>query len=340
MKFLFLSTHFTETLIEKTQLYCLAHGIEVVRINLEDLLPNDTNTVQVAITEDNLSFTLKGRTHLLSEFSLIWKRRISNNYLSVGRLFHAYKDTLPTYVCERLLQELYDLRDLILSFAKNIDIPLINDYDPVCRNKPFQAIKAREFGLNYPSMLLSNSMSTLNSFVSTCAATITKPIGGIGYFEEGENIMSLKTTAVDVDYTKNITAASIFPSFIQERIPSKYELKCLLVGEELFCIKQYYEEGDIPTTDIKLAYKNKQITNVEYQLEATVKDKVVNLCKSFRLDLCTIDIIKSTTGEYIFLEINPDGVIEYYSYFLSTSIHEHIFNLLLKRAPKQPSFLL
>lgn len=335
MKFLFLSTHFSETLIEKTQLYCQAQGIEVVRINLEDLLPNKINDIQVTITENDVLLKLKDKTHYLSQFSLIWKRRISNNFISSGRLFKNKKDLIPKYILEQLTKEVYALRDLILHFANNLEIPIINDYDPVCRNKPFQTIKANQLGLRCPSMLLSNSITNINDFISNQKATITKPIGGLGYLFEGKEIMSIKTTSIDLDYTENVSEEAIFPALIQERISSKYELKCLLVGNELHCIKQYYKGGDIPTTDIKLAYKNKQITNEEYQLDTTVKDKVLRLCKQFKLDLCTMDIIKSADGGYVFLEINPDGVVEYYSQFLSISIHERIFNMLLNKSKQQ-----
>lgn len=332
MKFLFLSTHFKETLLEKTQLYCLAHGIEVVRINIEDLLPNATNTVQVTTTAHELLLTVQGKTHRLREFSLVWKRRISDNYFSVDGLFHAYKDRVPSFVCQSLLREIQGLRDLIVHFARHLAIPILNDYDLTCRSKPFQTVKAVELGLRTPAMMVSNVVSSIQDFFPTCEAAITKPIGGVGYFEEGGHILSLGTSDLDLAYTEQVTTPSIFPSLVQERIPSAYELKCLLVGDELFCIKQYCEEGDIPTTDIKSAYRANQITNTAYQLHDVMKDKVIQLCHFFQLDLCTLDIIKSTAGEYVFLEINPDGVIEYYSYFLPISIHEHIFKLLLQKS--------
>lgn len=339
MKFLFLSTHFTETLIEKTQLCCQAQGIEVVRINLEDLLPNKINDVQVSITEKDVAFKLQGKTHYLSEFALIWKRRISNNFISPGRVLGHLKEIVPKHTLEQLIKEVYDLRDLILHFAQNLGTPIVNDYDIVCRNKPFQTIKANEFGLRCPSMLLSNSVTDLNSFIAKNDATITKPVGGLGYLFEGDEIMSIKTIAVDLGYTQSVTGEMIFPSFLQERIGSKYELKCILVGDDLYCIKQYYKGGDIPTTDIKQAYRNKQITNEEYHLDPKVKEKVIQLCRYFKLDLCTMDIIKSTDGGYVFLEINPDGVVEYYGSFLSTSIHQQIANMLLKKSKKTTNSL-
>lgn len=334
MKFLFLSTHFTETLIEKTQLCCQAQGIEVVRINLEDLLPNKINDVQVSITETDIAFKLKGETHYLSEFTLVWKRRISNNYLSVGRLFHSMKELVPKHTLEQLIKEVYDLRDLILHCTRNFGIPIFNDYDHAFRNKPFQSVKAKEFGLRAPSMLVSNSKVDLDMFISNHEGTITKPIGGLGYLFEGKEIMSIKTTSVNLDSTKDITEELLFPSLLQEKISSQYELKCILVDDELHCVKQYFQGGAIPTTDIKQAYKNRQITNKEYQLDPTVKEKVIKLCKHFKFDLCTMDIIKSKSGDYVFLEINPDGVVEYYGGFLSLSIHERLAEKLLKKSKK------
>ena len=328
MKFLFLSTHSTEALIEKTQLYCLSKGIDVVRINIEDLIPNAINGFQIILKDTDVSFIIKGEVHYLKDFSLVWKRRISDNFLSPERVFKAYKDSIPVALKRSLIKEIYEVRDLLLHYTRKFKIPIVNDYDPICLSKPFQSITASDFHLKVPSTLVSNSMSHINSFIAS-GDSITKAIFGLGYFVDEKHIMSIKTTSLDQKYTDTVTNEIVFPSFLQRQIKSKYELKCILVGEQLHCIKQYSEEGDIPTTDIKEAYRNKQITNVEYTLDKTVTKNVINMCKYFKLDLCTMDIIRNTDEEYVFIEINPDGIIEYYAEFLTTSIHEHIFQLFL-----------
>jgi len=330
VKFLFLSTHSTEALIEKTQLYCRSKGIEVVRINLEDLIPNTTNSFQITMQDNDVSFVIQDQIHHLSDFSLVWKRRISDNFLSPGRVFETYGNSITIQLKKELTKEIYEVRDLLLHYTRKLKIAIVNDYDPICLSKPFQSITASDFHLKVPSTLVSNSMSYINSFIAS-GDSITKAMFGLGYFVDEKHIMSIKTTSLDLKYTESVSNDSIFPSFLQKQIKSKYELKCILVGEQLHCIKQYSEDGYIPTTDIKEAYRNKQITNVEYTLNEAVKSNVIKMCKYFKLDLCTMDIIRNTDEEYVFIEINPDGIIEYYSEFLTTSIHESIYQLFLKK---------
>ncbi|MEL6557863.1 MAG: hypothetical protein AAFQ94_06730 [Bacteroidota bacterium] len=331
-KFLFLTTFSKESLIEKTMLHCLKHNIEVVRINIEDFVPYQNSNLQIAIMDQDVSLKVGEKQHLLSEFTLIWKRRISNNFLSAERLLAGYRDAVSPEIKRSLISEIYQVRDLLLHCANNLNIPVINDYDPVCLNKPFQSIKAAQFGLQTPAILVSNSSTEIRSFVETKPA-ITKPLGGFGYMFDGSAIMSVYTTSVDQSYIENISTDVIFPSFLQERIQSQYELKCILVGGEVYCVKQYsVEDGGIPTTDIKTAIAEKKIKKVQYHLDSSVANKVVSLCQYYKLDLCTFDLIYDDQKGYIFIEINPDGIIEYYGEFLDSPIHEAIFRLLMDRA--------
>ena len=331
MKFLFLSTFSNETLIEETLLHCLKSKIEVVRINLEDLIPHPHNNLRIAVKDDDVLIAVDKKVHLLSEFSLVWQRRISNNFLSGERVFASYGDSIPKTLCRQLINEVYEVRDLLLHFFEYLEIPVINNYDHVCRSKPFQSIKAKEFGLNSPSIMVSNSVDELSSFIKA-QDSITKTIGGVGYINDEDQVLSLGTTKLDEGFTKDISTETTFPSFVQQLVKSKYELKCILVGDELYCIKQFSPDGDIPTTDIKQALSNNLIKKEQYHLEESVKEKVIKLCQSFNLELCTVDIIYSDQEEYVFIEINPDGIVEYYGSYLDKNIHEVIFRWLLKRA--------
>ncbi len=331
MKFLFLSTDSKETLIEKTILFCLKNAIQVVRLNLEDLIPNNLKTPKIAINQNDVQLTIDNEVHYLSEFELIWKRRIDNNFISGQRVLKNYRGIIPNMLIQKLIKEFYELRDLVLHFARSKGIRIINDFDNVCLNKPFQSIRAKDFGLNTPKILVSNSTASISTFISS-NNTITKPIGSLGYFVEQGQIMSIKTANVNLEDINTITSNEIFPSFFQEYVKSSYELKCILVGDNLFCVKQFCEIGIIPTTDIKEAYKNKQIKNIEYALNPDIKKDIIRLCHSYKLDLCTVDIIRNLKGEYVFIEINPDGIIEYYGEFLENSIHKSILKMLLKKS--------
>ena len=331
-KFLFIATYSAEALVEKTMLQCLKHGIEVVRINIEDFVPHRNSIFQLTIMDHDVLLKVGKKQHFLSEFSVVWKRRISDNFMSARRIFGNYGEKLHADVTKDLILEVYEVRDLLLHCAANLSIPIVNDYDPSCGNKPFQSIKAAEFGLQTPSILVSNSSAEISSFVGD-KPSITKPLRGFGYIREDPSILTVYTTSVDQEYLDGLTSEPVFPSFLQERVKSKYELKCIMVGDELYCIKQYsIDGGDIPTTDIKKSLSENKIKKMQYHLDPQVAEKVVRLCHYYKLDLCTLDLIYSDEEGYTFIEINPDGIVEYYGTYLDKPIHLAIFQMLKKKA--------
>ena len=95
------------------------------------------------------------------------------------------------------------------------------------------------------------------------------------------------------------------PCQFQELVPKCLELRVTVIGEELFTCEihsQAHERTvlDWRHYDVSIPYK-------KGSLPGEIAEKCLTLTKSYGLNFSAIDLIVRPDGEYVFLEINPNG---------------------------------
>lgn len=327
MKILILSTNSSADFKDFFHAFLVKKGHEVVNLSLSNLFNvRNRNSVSFEMTVDDFRFQYGDRTYNLSEFDLIWKRRFDFNFLRNVLDQREYKKYPPT-VFEYMNREVWMVKDYILQLARLKEIDIVNDFDETVINKLYQLIAARRFGLKTPDFLFTNSRDALGAFHASNQTTITKPSSNFGYIYDKDEVVSHRTSIVSREDLEQLES-SFFPSFFQNGIENTYELKCLYMAGELLAVKQEVRQQK-QIADIKQEYRENNIRNTEYHLPEGLKKKVKLLCDHFRLDLCTIDFIKAGDGNYYFLEINQDGIVDYYGTYISTNIYELFYKNLI-----------
>ena len=120
---------------------------------------------------------------------------------------------------------------------------------------------------------------------------------------------------------------ALFPSFLQKGIKNAYELKCIYIGGRVYAVKQQPKNPG-NTSDIKLAYKHNNVDISAYEIRNDIKLKIGELCNAFNIDICTMDFIVDDLENYYFLEINQDGVINFYSNYINDNIYEAFYKFI------------
>lgn len=327
MKILILSTNSNAYFKDYFHAYLVKQGHEVVNITLFDLFnAGFSQSISFECSIDEFSFEYHGRQYALSAFDVIWKRRFDFSFLRYVLRKRDYDDYPPS-VHEYLSREVRVVQDFILRLARQKEIPIINDFDESVINKLFQINIARKLGVKVPEFLFTNARDRMEPFYQAHALTVTKPASNFGYIFDGEDTLSHRTSIVKPDAVNQLPQ-SFFPSFFQQGIQNQYELKCLYIGGEVFAVKQSVKEKK-QVADIKQEYKEKNIENTEYPVPESLKTSIRSLCEFFRLDLCTLDFIRTEEGDYYFVEINQDGIIDYYGSFISTNIYETFYKKVI-----------
>ena len=90
----------------------------------------------------------------------------------------------------------------------------------------------------------------------------------------------------------------------QEYIPKQYELRIAYVDGEFFTGKVPGENNE--TTDWR-TIRGRVVAWEPYELPAAVCEKITTLMQRLGLTFGAIDMIRNRSGEYVFLEVNPQG---------------------------------
>ena len=195
-------------------------------------------------------------------------------------------------------------------------------------NKIYQLELAQSMGFKIPLASISNDSDRLKSIKKSCNNNcIIKPIKS-GNIKDGNTPKAIFTTKMnDIQFEKRERIES-FPIFIEENIPKKVDLRCTVIGEDVFVAEIYSQDND----ESKIDWRKGRIAleHKEHKLPYEIKNMCIQLTKELQLNYSAIDMILDESGNYIFLEINPNGQWAWIENRLNFPISKKIVDLLIK----------
>jgi hypothetical protein len=214
------------------------------------------------------------------------------------RRFHAH-DISPAIADEAVAAFAYrEARELFLGWTASVR-NVINPRSEEWRAelKPFQLFAAQEVGLRIPRTLVSNDPAEIREFVAS--------LGGEAIFKalSPTPFQFTATTVLELHHLDLLESVTLAPTVFQERIHADRHLRITIVDDRVFtaAIEPVREEG-------KLDWRLDRDPRMErFELPRSIEERVLALRRHLGLRFGAIDMILSTNGEYVFLEINPGG---------------------------------
>lgn len=195
-------------------------------------------------------------------------------------------------------------------------------------NKIYQLEIAKDIGFNIPRAVISNDIDMLKSIGHTYSNDlIIKPIksGNIKYGDVGKAIF---TTKINEEQFEDRERIESFPIFMQSNIHKKVDLRCTVVGDEVFVAEIHSQVENESMIDWR---KGKKILkHKEHILPNHIKKMCIELTQRLNLNYSAIDMILDENNNYIFLEINPNGQWAWIENRLQFPISKKIVDLLMK----------
>jgi glutathione synthase/RimK-type ligase-like ATP-grasp enzyme len=180
--------------------------------------------------------------------------------------------------------------------------------------KALQLQEASKAGLRTPHTLISNDPSRAAAFVSALgdAECAIKPLIAIGVTDERGYRLPLTTT---LPAGHPLDSVALAPNMFQPYIDKAFELRCVVIGEKIFCAKIDSQAREITRTDWRAADWNgtdpeQEVFSPEqevFSLPDHVQAAIQRLMGSFGINFASIDMIVTPSGEFVFLELNPNG---------------------------------
>lgn len=170
-------------------------------------------------------------------------------------------------------------------------------------NKLLQLKTAKRIGFKIPTTLITNSKRELKSFYNENGQDIIiKPLSQTRVSND-ENAAFIFTNVVPQNLIDQLKDFDLTPCIFQRNIPKEYEVRVTVVGEKVFAAAVYSQSDE----EAKIDWRRKRLVFNEVHLPDEIKNLCVQILRELNLGFGAIDLIKTPEGEYVFLEINPNG---------------------------------
>lgn len=218
---------------------------------------------------------------------------------------------------DTLLSNLYHLIETDKWMSRPKDV-----YD--AENKLLQLKIAQEIKFIIPETIVTSSKEDLRRFLKTHNnRVIIKPINQ-GRINEIGGFKNIFTNILSLEHIENLEQYDLTPSIFQTYIEKDYEIRVTVVDGQVFSAKVESQENE----KTKIDWRKEKLKFIEYKLPDDISKKCLLLVEKLNLNFGAIDLIKSKNGDYVFLEINPNGQWAWIEFDTNLAISEAIISFL------------
>ncbi|WP_349664874.1 hypothetical protein IZU89_08600 [Cellulophaga lytica] len=192
---------------------------------------------------------------------------------------------------------------------------------------------AKKVGLKIPNTLVTTSKETLTNFYEeNNGDIITKDLRfPIRFYESSFVNVSGGTSLVTyevIEQMDDIFCMSLF----QNRIEKEYEIRIFFFNSQLYCMAILSQRDSKTALDFRNYNQLNPNRNIPVILPKNIKLKVLDFINESKLKTGSIDLIVDKNHNYIFLEVNTQGQIDFVSkncnYYIEKEIAEYFNNNL------------
>lgn len=197
-----------------------------------------------------------------------------------------------------------------------INAPIMNPWEVNERlkfNKWIQMKKAAELGLNIPDSCLTNNPVTIRMFWKEMNKDLIfkKIRKGLLNMSNGKRFLIHTNKIPEESFTEeNIQRMIFYPMFFQKHIRKKYDVRSIVIGNQVFSFAIHSQDVPEGITDYRTASilgKLEQMKHEQIFLGDDIDSKLVSFVKSFSLHFSAIDLVITPDDNVVFLEDNPNG---------------------------------
>jgi glutathione synthase/RimK-type ligase-like ATP-grasp enzyme len=201
-------------------------------------------------------------------------------------------------------------------------------------NKSRQLSVAIRIGFDVPDTLITNDFDRASEFVAQ-APSIGKPLrASLLAADVGERVIfTTRLSQISPDVAASIKVA---PIIFQREIPKRCDVRVTVVGEQTFAA-EINSQTNIETEVDWRRGDHIDLSHTIHPLPSAIQKKCVMITHAFNLRFSAIDLVLDPSGNYWFLELNPNGQWAWIEARTGLPISEAITNELVRISNEQNS---
>lgn len=306
---------------------------DVIRVNYDD--PHQAYPID--ISEDSFCFMLGDRRIDLEEIDAVWYRKGKNWFCD--QFFPVAvegRERFTRYLNSKLEQEATKLSEY-LHFLIGRRAHVLGSATRSDLNKLLVLDAAREAGLLVPHFHVANYREGIRAYFGHSPDLITKSISnGLYLFESEESHTGY------FSYTEKLSgediaalADTISPSFLQQNIHKKYELRVFYLEGRCHAMAIFSQTEEKTRVDFRKYNDARPNRFVPFRLPGETEQKIRTLFSRVGLNTGSVDLLVDEQDQYYFLEINPVGQFNMVSHPCNCFLEKEIAQYLITHAQER-----
>lgn len=294
-------------------------GYDAILFKQDKCLENDHLFFKIHNNNCRYYIIIDGKEYNIEEFSTIWylKPHLPNELLN-------YKPAEHRSLISRQFEEMRQALWNIFKHKKWLNDPWSSF---IAENKLYQLQIASQLNFNVPDTIITSDPNKVKNFYKNYSENIIVKIIRAAPILD----WVIYTNKVTKEHISKIESIKKSPAIFQILIPKAYELRITVVGKKIFAVKIYSQNDEETSIDWR---KKPKLNDFEVKMEPTIipknlEEQIFSFMKTMGLQFGCIDMIVTSKGEYIFLEINPNGQWYFVQLKTEMQIAEAIADLLI-----------
>lgn len=226
----------------------------------------------------------------------VWYRRIR----SPEPLPHVTTD-IHEYCCQ-------EAKAFVVGSVLASQLPTMSDPSRVwaAENKLFQLRLAQQIGFDIPATAVTNDPAAIRSLFRACSERmIVKPLRS-GYVELAGEPRAVFTSQVLEEHLDQLDSAIPCPSIYQALLDKDCDVRITYVNGELFSAEIDSQTDPDAAVDWRRT-SNPTLPHRKLQLPDKLSARICDFMNALGLTFGALDFVRTTAGDYVFLEVNPNG---------------------------------
>lgn len=271
-------------------------GLPYMRFNTEDFPKIVGLSWEFCDGKPNGIIRIKNRTVHLDSVKRIWLRR---------PLSPVFADDLSPRDREFASGE---AKEALAGVLRTMDSFWVSHPDAIrsANNKLRQLTVAQALGMVVPRTLVTNDPRRVIEFFRNCDSDMVVKTIKSAQVGEGAAAGLVYTNRVTADDLKSVSGVEVTPCLFQQYIPKEFEIRITVIGNRVLTAAIFSQETKLGRDDWRRG-QGDDMRVEQYELPKEMEQLCVRYVKKFGLVFGAIDMVVTPSGEYVFLELNPNG---------------------------------
>ena len=175
-------------------------------------------------------------------------------------------------------------------------------------NKFIQLKRARSHGLHVPRTLVTAQPDRFRAFLQTHGTIVAKPLCGYSWEDAPGQTLTAFATILDAKRASELSDEDIAQcvTIYQEQVDKVSDVRMVVMGGDVFAY-EITQNGE-QHFDFRVGFYQENHLNYEaIPVPASLREKMLGLMDSLQINLASADFALKADGDWIFLDLNPNG---------------------------------